>query len=171
MRIQEDTKNTLRELAEAQRRTEERLGKVEARLDRLEENQKKIREQLGGLAHTVGYSLEDKAYKGLPGLINKDFGIEVKELRRDYVKLPSGRYEEVNIIGEGWKDGSRVWIIGECKTQLKRRDVDSFLRKVVRIGKVMEGEKLLVMVAYQATPQVRDYVKSKGIALYFSYQF
>ncbi len=119
----------------------------------------------------MGYSLEDKAYKGLPGLINRDFGIEVKELRRDYVKLPSGRYEEVNIIGEGWKDGSRVWIIGECKTQLKRRDVDSFLRKVVRIGKVMEGEKLLVMVAYQATPQVRDYVKSKGIALYFSYQF
>ncbi|MCD6420392.1 MAG: hypothetical protein J7L41_06765 [Synergistetes bacterium] len=67
------------ELAEAQKKTEEELRKLVA-------DRRKTREQLGGLTHTVVYVLEDRAFKGLPSLLERD-GIEVIEsLKRDYVE-------------------------------------------------------------------------------------
>jgi len=46
------------------------------------------------------------------------------------VKVALDRYEELNIVGKGRKGGTRVWIIGECKAQLKKRDVDNFFSKL-----------------------------------------
>jgi len=153
----------VRELAEAQRRTEEELRKLIS-------EHRKTREELGGLSHTVGYVLEDKAYLGLPHLLKRDFGVDVKELRRDFVEVAPDRYEEVNIMGKGSRNGASVWILGECKAQLKRRDVDAFLRKLSRIEHFFPGERILLVVTYQASPQVRRYVEEKGLKLYFSYQ-
>ena len=85
---------------------------------------RKTREQLGGLSHTVGYILEDRSYIALPHILREELGIEVEEIRRDYVEISPNRYEEVNIIGKGKRGGERIWILGECKTQLKKRDVD-----------------------------------------------
>jgi hypothetical protein len=48
--------------------------------DRLNDTNK----QLGGLSMTVGYQLEDRAYRFLPGLLRRDYEIELEEpLRRD----------------------------------------------------------------------------------------
>ena len=160
---QKKTEQRLNELAEAQKRTEEELRKLIS-------EHRKTREQLGGLSHTVGYILEDRSYAALPHLLSKEFGIEVEEIKRDFVELAPNRYEELNIIGKGKKNGTPVWILGECKTQLRKKDVDSFLKKVSRIEHLFPGEKLLVMVTYQTSPQVRHYIKQKGIKLYFSYE-
>jgi len=94
----------------------------------------------------------------------------VEEIKRDFVELSPNRYEELIIIGKGRKNGTPVWILGECKTQLRKKDVDSFLKKVSRIEHLFPREKLLIMVTYQTSPQVRGYVQQKGIKLYFSYQ-
>ena len=76
---QKKTEQRLNELAEAQKKTEEELRKLVA-------DRRKTREQLGGLTHTVVYVLEDRAFKGLPSLLERD-GIEVIEsLKRDYVE-------------------------------------------------------------------------------------
>ncbi len=73
-----ELKAIVKELAEAQKRTEEELRKLIG-------EHRKTREMLGTLQHTVGYVLEDRAFSGLPPLLKKDFGIEVIEpLRRDY---------------------------------------------------------------------------------------
>ncbi|MFN3599473.1 MAG: chordopoxvirus fusion protein, partial [Aquificaceae bacterium] len=131
------------------------------------------REQLGGLSHTVGYVLEDRAYKSLPKLLKEDFGVEVEGgLKRDYMEVGRNRYEEINIIGKGKKDGREVLILGEAKTQLKKSDIDSFMEKINRLkAHLGYGEKILVFVTYQASPPVREYAKQKGVAVYFSYQF
>jgi hypothetical protein len=130
-----------------------------------------MREQIGGLSHTVGYILEDRAFKGLPGILKRDFGIEsVEYLKRDYIEISPGKYEEVNIVGRGKKDGEDVWIVGDCKTQLKKRDVDEFISTIQKIEKVIAGKKILITVVYQASPDVRKYVEEKGIRLYFSYE-
>ncbi len=160
---QKRTEQRLNELAEAQKRTEEELRKLIS-------EHRKTREQLGGLSHTVGYILEDRSYVALPHLLSKEFGIEVEEIKRDFVELAPNRYEELNIIGKGKKNGTPVWILGECKTQLRKKDVDSFLKKISRIEHLFPGEKFLVMVTYQTSPQVRHYIKQKGIKLYFSYE-
>ena len=156
---------TVQELAEAQKKTEERL-------EQLIGEHKKTREQLGGLSHTVGYLLEDRAYRSLPRLLKEDFGIEViGQLKRDYVEITPGTYEEVNILGKGKKEGKEIYIIGEAKTQLKKKDVDAFIKKVKKLEKGLYGEKFLLLVTYQASPKVRKYLESKGIPVYYSYQF
>ncbi len=181
---QKKTEQRVNELAEAQKRTEHRVTRLEAVVQELAEAQKrteeelkklvgehrKTREQLGGLAHTVGYILEDRAYESLPDVLEKELGIRVKELKRDFVEIAPNRYEEVNIVGEGERNGTHVWIIGECKTQIKKRDVDSFLKKVARVERHFPGEKIFVIVTYQVSPQVRSYIEEKGIKLYLSYQ-
>ena len=175
----------LTELALAQKKTEERVGKLEGAfkklaeaqrkteisLNRLIEDHRKTREQLGGLSHTVGYVLEDRAYIFLPELLKRDFGVEIVEpLRRDYVKIGKNRYEEVNIIGKGRKNGTEVWIIGDSKTQLKKSDIDNFLLRVTKISKYIPERKILLTVTFQASPQVRDYAKERDIKIYFSYE-
>ncbi len=181
---QKRTEQRVNELTEAQKRTEQRVSKLEKVVEELAEAQKrteqelkklisehrKTREQVGGLSHTVGYILEDRSYAALPHLLSKEFGIEVEEIKRDFIELSPNRYEELNIIGRGKKNGTSVWILGECKTQLRKKDIDSFLKKLSRIEHLFPGEKLLIIVTYQTSPQVRNYVQQKGIKLYFSYQ-
>lgn len=195
---QKETEQRIKELTEAQRRSEERITrleeavaelteaqkKTEQRLNELAEAQKKTeeelrklimahrrtREELGGLSHTIGYILEDKAFETLPFLLKKEYGIETEELKRDFVEISPNRFEEINIIGQGSKNGKKIWILGECKAQVKKRDVDSFLKKISRIEHIFPGEKLIILVTYQTSPQVREYVKEKGLKLYFSYE-
>jgi hypothetical protein len=175
---QKKTEVRLNELAEAQKKTEVRLNelaeaqkKTEEELRKLIGEHRKTREQLGGLTHTVGYVLEDRAYKGLPELLKRDFGIElITPLKRDYIEIVSGEYEEINIIGKARSNGKEILIIGDCKTQLKKRDIDSFLKLIRRVEKVLPGDKLFLSVTYQASPPVREYAEQKGIKLYFSYE-
>ncbi len=178
----EDRLNELAErvnsLAEAQKRTEDRLNELaeaqmetEKKLAKLIGEHQKTREQIGGLSHSIGYLLEDRAYKGLPEILKKRYGIEVTEpLRRDYIKIGRNRYLEVNILGKGKKDGREIYIIGECKTQLKKKDVDKFLRHIKNIEDYFKGDKFLVIVAYQASPPVAEYIREKGINFVYSYE-
>jgi len=168
---------TVQELAEAQKRTEQRLNELAEAQKRTEEElrtligeHKKTREQLGGLSHTVGYILEDRAYRGLPELLKRDFGVQTISLKRDFIEIAPKKYEEVNILGEAQKDGKRVWIIGDCKTQLKKKDIDEFLELVKKIDKSVKGEKILLSVTYQTSPPVRAYAQEKGVKIYFSYE-
>ncbi|GAB5045765.1 chordopoxvirus fusion protein [Thermodesulfovibrio sp. TK110] len=173
------------ELAEAQKKSEERLTRLETTVKELAEAQKKTeeelrqligehrktREQLGGLSHAIGYVLEDRAYKGLPVLLKRDFAVEsIEFLRRDYIEISPNRYEEINIFGKVIINDKEQWILGECKTQLKKTDIDSFLSKVRRIDPHLKGKKILITVTYQASPPVRKYAEEKGVNLYFSYE-
>ena len=63
----------------AQTRTEEALQK-------LTQEQGEARKQLGGISMTIGYTLENEAFKALPGLLQRDFGIIVRgKPKRKYV--------------------------------------------------------------------------------------
>ncbi len=174
------------ELAEAQKKTEERLNrleevvtelaeaqkKTEERLNKLIEEHIKTREQVGSLAHTVGYFLENEAYKYLPKLLMRDFGITVEgSLIRDYIEVSPNKYEEINIIGKGRKNGNEVIILGEAKTQLKKSHIDKFISLVKKIEKFYPSDKILIFVTHQTSPLVRDYANKKGVKIYFSYQF
>ncbi len=160
-----ELKEIVKELAEAQKKTEQELKKLVG-------EHRKTREQLGGLAHTVGYVLEDRAYKGLPPLLQRDFGVQVVDsLRRDYVEIGPNRYVEVNILGKAQRDSQQIWIVGECKTQLKKKDIDAFLKNLKRIKELLSGEILPVVVTYQASPPVRKYAGEHNLKLYFSYEF
>ena len=182
-----ELKGIVKELAEAQKELAEAQKRTEARVEELAEAQKrtenelrdligehkKTREQLGGLSATVGYRLEDEAFKALPGLLKRDFGLIIQgKLKRKLIVDDRGKEIEVNIIGEGRKNGKKVTIIGESKSQLSKKGVNEFIRKKVRRLEGRFKEIFPVLVTYMITESdVEEYVKNKGIALYYSYDF
>lgn len=176
---QKRTEERVEQLAEAQKRTEARLEelaeaqkKTETELKKLVQEHRKTREQLCGLAHTVGYRLEDQAFKALPGLLQRDLGVQVQgRLKRDFLEMGKDRYLEVNIYGAGLHDGMDCVIIGEAKTQLKKKGVDDFLQKARQVASLVPKKQIRLLVTYQASPPVQKYVRDQGICLYFSYDF
>lgn len=167
------------ELAEAQRRTEQRVEELAEAQRRTEEvvrrlviSQGEMREQIGGLAHTVGYRLEDESFKALPALLKRDMDIEIiGRLKRDFIEIAHEKYLEVNIWGEARRDGREYVIVGEAKSQLKKKDVDDFIKLSDRIKKYITKDQIRILVTYNTSPQVQKYAKEKDIKIYFSYEF
>ena len=130
-----------------------------------------VRQEMGGLSHTVGYRLEDEAMKSLPFLLKRDSSIDIEgPLIRDYVEIGPKKYVELNIWGHGLRGGKPVEVIGEAKSQLKKKDVDQFLKTLRILEPIINKPILPLLVTYQTSPDVRRYVQGKNIALYFSYQ-
>jgi hypothetical protein len=177
---QKRTEIKVEELAEAQKRTEIRVEELaeaqkrtEHELKLLTEEHRKTRKEVGGLSLTAGYRLEDEAYKALPALLKKDYGIVIKgKLKRGYVKDNKGMDIEVNIIGECERDGKRQTIIGEGKSQLSKNDIDRFINNRVKRFEGIFDDIFPVIVTYMiSTPDVEEYAKQKGVVIYYSYDF
>jgi hypothetical protein len=187
---QKRTEQGITELVDAQKHTEQRLDHVEDRLTRIEktfaelvEVQKRNEEELSKLIKTnkdtrkqlagLGYSLEDKAFPALPHLLQRDFGMIVQgRLKRTYVKDKFGMDIEVNIVGKAVKEGKEVIVIGESKSQLSKNDVEAFIRKKLHRLQGVFPEIFPLLVTYMiSSPDVEDFVKGQGIALYYSYDF
>ncbi|RLB09589.1 MAG: chordopoxvirus fusion protein [Deltaproteobacteria bacterium] len=182
---QKRTEERVEELAQAQKKTEERLDslaikveeladaqrRTETELAKLIKEHRKTREQLGGLSHSVGYRLEDEAIWALPSLLNSEFGLKViGDLKRGHLEVAPNRYIEVNIWGEAEKNGSMFNVLGEAKTQLKKKDVDKFQKLIKKVGNITGRDIFPVLITYQTSPQVLSFAKEKGIKVYFSYE-
>jgi len=164
---QKRTEQRVKELAAAQKQTEVRLTRLEKVVEELAQAQKrtekelqklikehtKTREQVGGLSITVGYILENEAMKVLPTLLLKEFGLKVEDrLVRKFIKDKKGRSIEINIIGKAVRDGKEVVIIGEAKTQLSKNKVLEFLRKKIRpLEGVFKEEFFPILVTHMIT--------------------
>ncbi len=175
---QQKTEKRLNELVKAQKRTEERLNELaeaqkrtEEKLEKLIGEHRKTREQVGGLANAFGYTLEDRAIKGLPSILKDRFNITITQpLRRDHIEVGRNKFVEVNLIGKGRSNGKELTILGECKVQLRKRDIDKFLNRIKMLEKSLPGEKFLIFVTYQTTPQVKKFVDENKINLIYSYE-
>ncbi len=175
---QKRTEARVEELAEAQKRTEARIEelaeaqkKTEIKLAALTDEHRKTREMVGGLSHTVGYRLEDEAIWALPHLLNRDFGMKIEApLVRTFLEAARNHYVEVHIWGYGVMDGRRMAILGEAKTQLKKRDVDEFLKTMAKVREISRMEIFPILVTYQASPKVKQAAEEKGIKIYLSYE-
>lgn len=170
---QKRTEARVKELAEAQKRTEEALRLLALSHEKLAEDHRETRRQLGGLAATVGYRLEDEAYRELPGLLARDYGLTVEgRLKRRFVTDNRGRKIEVHIIGEALRDGERVTIVGESKSQLSKNDVDRFIKNKLKKLEGVYPALFPMLVTYMISePEAENYAREKGVALYYSYDF
>ncbi|MCS7064884.1 MAG: hypothetical protein NZL85_01275, partial [Fimbriimonadales bacterium] len=132
-----------------------------------------LAKQVGGLAMTVGYTLENEAYKALPALLQRDYGLEViGRLKRGYAVDPEGNEYEVNIFGEAQRNGQRLTIVGESKAQLSKQEIDRFIRRKLRPLKRIYEEVFPVIVTHMTTRRdVEEYARQHGIAIYYSYDF
>ena len=147
------------QLAEAQRKTEERLNELTERVNQLAKEHQRTREILAGLSDTVGYGLEDKIMLYMYDFARDEFGVEVEVIERKNIVYPDGRYDEVNIYVEGFRNGAKVYIVGECKSRPSKREVDKLIEKVERVREFLGGEVYAFIVGYTFAPDVEEYIK------------
>jgi len=178
----QDLQITVKELQIAVRDTQKALQGTQAAVQDTQKalqdlvfDHSKTREQLGGLSNTVGYILENEAYKFLPALLKREFGLEVKgKLLRDFVKDNRGHEIEVNILGQATRKRNRFVIVGESKSQLSKNKVSEFLnKKLKRLDGVFDGELFPILVTHmKSEPDVDAFAAQKGIKrIFYSYEF
>ncbi len=151
------------ELAEAQKRTEKRLDRLDKRVDNLQK-------EVGGISNTLGYSLENSSYKSLTKILPERFGIQIEKLYRRNIVYASGKFDEINIYGEGKKDDRKIFIVGESKAQFGVKDVTQFLKLLQRVKKHLQADVFALALAHQFHPKAEKALKERGIPYFWSYE-
>jgi hypothetical protein len=163
----DELKSAVQELTKAQARTEQQIEK-------LVEAQQNLAQQFGGLSDNIGYGLEDIAKIVLPGYLRRHFGIVLEgvlgeELSRHFFHI-AGSDVEINLYGEGERDGQRVVVLGEAKSRIFRSDVEKFVYNLAVIDHVLKGEVVRVMFGYFLHPSAKETARERNILLVASYQ-
>lgn len=160
--IVKDIAKAQKDLAEAQRGTEISVATLAKGLEM-------TRTELGGLSsRSIGYSLENEAYRQLPGFLKGYYGIEVSE-RMIRLELEG---QEINIFAHGKKDEKDVMIVGEVELRLssvgKLKQLD---KKVHLVKKHYQGDCIPLLITHFARPVVLDRAKEMGITVVQSFEW
>jgi hypothetical protein len=179
LRVEEISK-TQNELAEAQKRTEVRMGELAEAQKRTEEEVTKLaiglndtRVHLGGLSRSFGYAFENEAYRNLPKLLYDRYGYEVKER---VVRAEVGG-KEINFFGKAIKNGKEIYIVGESKVRLDegqwRSEVFEYLQEKINAIREVYGDVpiLPILVTHFATQGFIKEATQKGIIVIQSYEW
>jgi hypothetical protein len=172
----------LARLAEAQARTEERVGRLEAVVAELTEGQRALQsavaklaeaqarteatlqmlaQQVGRLSETIGFTLEDLAREVTPAYLAQHYGIHVPELGRRFFVV-DGEEVEVDFYGEGRRDGETVAVIGEVRSRIYGRDVEAAVRQVGRLVPHVAGTPVTVLFGFVIHPSAREVASQLG---------
>ena len=162
----------MEELAEAQKRTEQRVDALTVKMEELAEAQKKtevvvqqllydmnmVKKQLGGLSHAVGYGIEDKVIPFMESFIEKEYGFVPQEVERKFIKYDQKNKDEVNIFVKGLKNDVAMIVVGECKSQPGKSDIDDFNKMLHRLQSHFKQDIFGFIVGYSFDPEVEDYL-------------
>jgi len=163
---QKRTEIKVEELAEAQKRTEEEVRTLAIGLNR-------TREDLGGVTRTLGYAFENEAYRMLPRLLKEKYDLELKER---IVRAEIGG-KEINFFGKAEKQGKEVYIVGEAKVRLddtkRREDVFKEIQEKIMAVKAEYGEVeiMAILVTHFATKGFLKMANERGIIVVQSYEW
>jgi hypothetical protein len=164
----------VRELAQAQARTEEELEKLAQAQTHTEEALHSLAQQVGALSENIGFGLEDIGRVVLPGYLERHYRVKLEgplgaELGRKFFDV-EGQYVELNLYGEGKRDGQKVTVLGEAKSRIHGREVEKFAHDVTLVGPQIQGETMRVMFGFYIHPTATEAAKKYEILLVASYQ-
>jgi len=130
---------------------------------------KKTRSELGGLASSVGYALENEAFRALPSFLGEKYGIKVVD---KLVRAEIGG-EEVNLFGRGKRDGREVFIVGEVELKLtsvsKLKQLDKKVEAVYR--EYGEKETVKILITHFAKTHFLERAKERGVIVVQSFEW
>lgn len=176
---QKRTEARVEELAEAQKRTEamveqlvEAQRKTEEVVKRLVTDMDDVKKQVSGLSMAVGYGIEDKLIPVIPRFIKNEFGYTVISVERENIVYPDGSYDEVNILVDCRKDKRKIYMVGECKAQPSKKDVQRLSKLLERLGNHFKKPVEGFLVGYVFSPEVEKYMRENypKIKFYKTYQ-
>ena len=186
---QKRTENRMEELAEAQKRTETKVGELadaqkrtENRMEELAEAQNRtelevsklssglngVRKQIGGLSKSVAYSLENEAYRKLPGYLKNRFHISMEER---LIRTTVGE-KEINIFAKARQNGNEVIIVGECVLKLDDRSKLGQLEESVEIVKQHYHQPVVpLVITHFAQSDIFRKASEEGIIVVQSFEW
>ncbi len=165
-----ELKGVVRDLAEAQQRTEHRVEELAEAQQRTEYALQQLARQVGGLSDRMGGDLEDVAAIVIHDALEREFGWQIDELDRSW-QMWDGVEEEIDVFGQAHdstRPDTRLWIVGEVKFNLTMRDMERFALLVDRATRRLDGEIVPVCFSYRVRPAVREAVKKVDYRLVFS---
>ena len=128
-----------------------------------------IKTELGGLSGSMGYALENEAYRALPEFL-KNYGIELEErfVRREV------RGEEINLLARGKRDGRDIIVVGESGLKLTSagKKIGQLERKAAAVAEEYPGHELFkILVTHYTSPRVVKKAGEKGIVVVQSFEW
>ncbi len=159
---QQQTDKKFEELALSQQRIDKKFEEFIQFQKRNEKRIDKLESVFGGLAMVVGYELEDKLYPHLEKLAEKVYKIHLKSktLRKNIV-YENGKFDEINIFIQGNLNGETVYLLGECKAQASKKDIEKFLNTLERFQLKYNAKAFPFFVAYSYDPEVEEYLQGE----------
>jgi len=166
---------TVERLTESHNKLIERHDILEKAIEKLTEAQartenalQELFKQVSKLSETIGFGLEDIARVVIPGWLYKHEKIEVEEFTRKFIII-DGEEIEINLYGEGRKEGTKIIILGEVRSRIYLSDVENFSKIIEKIKKKIEGNTYELMFGYYIHPSAEEEAKKKKISLIASY--
>ncbi len=172
-----ELKGIVRELAQAQQRTEQRMEELAQQVSIVALGLTQVRSEVGGLSRSMSYALENEAYRMLPAFLSREHGLEVvNRLVRTEI---AG--EEINLFGRARRNGRDVLIVGETKLQLderrsNRREEDDALaqlaRKVEAVRQSYPGLEIApLLITHYARPSFLKRAGEQGVIVVQSFEW
>jgi predicted RNase H-like nuclease (RuvC/YqgF family) len=166
---QKRTEQRVEELAEAQKRTEQRVEELAEAQKRTELVVRNLSIEVSKLSETIGFGIEDVARVVLPGYLQRHEGVLIEDFDRKFFKI--GKKEiEINLYGEGRRNGNPITILGESKGRIFAREIKKFIKDVNIVESMIEGEKIKLMFGFYIHPSATEIANQENILLIASYQ-
>jgi len=172
----------MEELAQAQARTEQRMDSLAVRMEELAQAQVRteaevaklavshghLRGQVGGLAQTMAYALENDAYRRLPGYLSERCQLEVTQrLVRALIND-----EEINFYARARRGDEAVLIVGESVSRLDDASKLGQLHRKLAAVRAVESLPLVpLIVTHFVYPKLLAQAEQEGIIVVQSFEW
>lgn len=174
---QKRTESRVEELAEAQKDLAEAQKGTEVSVKKLAQGLDETRREVGGLSRSMGYALENEAYRALPQFLKTQYGIELTER---LVRKEIGG-EEINFFAKAKQDDTIVLIVGESKLRLderrysrqaKQKIFDTLERKIAAVRTTYPKDRIIpLLVTHYARPAFVQKAQEQGVILVQSFEW
>jgi hypothetical protein len=170
---QKRTELKVEALAEAQQKTEMAITRLTESVHEMSQNLNKLNKEVAGLGKSFGYHLENEAYRHLPDILQKRYGIAIKE---KIIRAGIGG-REINLFCPAFKDGREVLVVGEARTKLdvKKEQPEVFADLEEKVQAVLaeypQAEIVRLVVTHFASNSVLDKAKKRGIIVVQSFEW
>lgn len=181
---QQRTEARVEELAQAQQRTEGHVGELAQDMQPLTrvvgdlgQQMGYMRSEIGGMSRSMAYALENDAYRSLPDFLREQYGINLSE-RIIRTEIEG---EEIILFALGERNGESICLVGESKLQLDERRsskreaeriIDQIERKVDAVRQVYPGRKIVrLLVTHYARPAILEFLQEQNILVLQTFEW
>ncbi|MDR7395068.1 MAG: hypothetical protein QN196_11040 [Armatimonadota bacterium] len=121
-----------------------------------------LAQQVGRLSDAVGFTLEELARELAPAYLAERYGIRVAALERRFFTV-DGEEVEVDFFGEGTRDGEPVVVLGEARSRIYGRDVETLARRARALGPQLLGTPVPVLFGFVVHPSAVEAAARTGV--------